>query len=292
MKVVVTQLAGPVRDGESAMPAAQRLLRRFEGQLDSCDIVLLPELVGGEAPSRLYEGEIGRLARRLGAWVVGGSHLSPDAGGRVNTGVVAGPSGDIAGRFGKLHPYGGELGRVETSMAGPLALCIGDVSCLIMICADFWHADAFPLDVGGLELILVPAFSVSQRPTPHMARARWRHAAVARAYDLSAFVAISDWAHPVRYGEALSSGVAGLAHPNPMSPAELFQPLGRRRAVAFSLSLAAITDLRENRRQRGFASTRGAERAPEVSTSPWTPEVATRTACAGDPAVGIFKPRP
>jgi predicted amidohydrolase len=252
MQVVVTQLALRPASGGSAIPAATRLLQRFEGRLDANDVVLLPELVGGDAPTPLYEAEVGSLARRLGAWVVGGSHFARVGTELANIGVVANPAGHIAGRFGKLNPYGDERAVVTKTGPGPLEFQIGDLSCLVMICADFWHANAYPMEGGGLDLILVPAFSASQRPTPQMARARWRHAAAARAYEQSAFVAVSDWAHPVPFGGASSSGVAGFADPNPKVPADLYRPLGRRRAGAYALAVDAVEELRADRRRRGF----------------------------------------
>jgi predicted amidohydrolase len=125
-----------------------------------------------------------------------------------------------------------------------------------MICADFWHADAFHGAGDAPDLILVPAFSASQRAEPHMARARWRHAMVARAYEFAAFVAVSDWAHPTPFGASVASGAAGLAHPNPARAQDLHRGLGRRRVAAFELDLEAARDLRANRQARGFDLTR------------------------------------
>lgn len=252
MRIVVTQLSARSRHGASAMASVALLPRRFAGQLTAGDIVLLPELVGGDAHTDAYEAAVQDLAHRLGAWVVGGSHLAPDPDGVANIGIVADPAGRIAGRYGKLNPYGEERERVTKAGLGPLRIQMAGQSCLVMICADFWHTSAFPQESGGLDLILVPAFSASQRRSPHMARARWRHAAVARAYEHSAFVAVSDWAHPVPFGGLTSSGVAGLARPNPDVPADLYSPLGRRRAVVFDIAFDTLHDLRANRRARGF----------------------------------------
>jgi predicted amidohydrolase len=252
MQVVVTQLGLRPADGMSAIPSAARLLQRFQGRLDANDVILLPELVGGETPTDAYEAEVRDLASRLGAWVVGGSHFAREAAGVANIGIVADPAGQIAGRFGKLNPYGDERAQVTSSGPGPLVLRMGGLSCLVMICADFWHAEAYPPDAAGPDVILVPAFSASERPTPHMARARWRHAAAARAYEHAAFVAVSDWAHPVPFGAASSSGVAGFAHPNPKAPGDLYRALGRRRAAVYPVAFEAVDDLRTDRRRRGF----------------------------------------
>jgi hypothetical protein len=85
---------------------------------------------------------------------------------------------------------------------------------------------------------------------------RWRHAAVARAYELAAFIAVSDWAYPVANPDGRSSGVAGFAHPNPAEPSQLYRTVGRRRVAAFEIDLAAQRDLRAKRGLRGFDLTK------------------------------------
>jgi predicted amidohydrolase len=252
VRVVVTQPGRRSEDGLSDIASTRRLLGRLAVGVRAGDLVLLPELIGGEADAHAYQAEVQALASDLGAWVVGGSHFAHDAGQRTNRGIVADPSGRAVASYGKLNPYGDERMRSGRSGPGPASFQIGEISCLVMICADFWHASAFAAASPLPDLILVPAFSLSQRPDPHMARARWRHAMVARAYEFAAFVAVSDWAHPVAYETATSSGVAGLAHPNPSSRADLHRTLGRRRAAAFDLDMEAVRELRSNREGRGF----------------------------------------
>jgi predicted amidohydrolase len=232
------------------------MLGRLAVEIRSGDIVLLPELIGGEADAQAYQAEVQALASDLGAWVVGGSHFARGKGEWTNRGIVADPNGRTVAHYGKLNPYGDERSRSIRAGPGPASFQIGDLSCLVMICADFWHANAFAAASPLPDLILVPAFSSSQRPHPHMARARWRHAMVARAYEFAAFVAVSDWAHPVRFENGVSSGVAGLAHPNPSCPADLHRALGRRRGAAFDLDMDAVRELRANREGRGFDLTR------------------------------------
>ncbi|WP_293676110.1 carbon-nitrogen hydrolase family protein [uncultured Phenylobacterium sp.] len=255
MRVIVTQPARRSADGVSDIASARRLLGRGV-EVRGGDLVLLPELIGGDAGAAAYRAEVQALAADLRVWVVGGSHFADEAGERTNRGIVADPSGQVIASYGKLNPYGDERSRAAGSGPGPASFQVGDLSCLVMICADFWHASAFATARPLPDLILVPAFSLSQRPDPHMARARWRHAMVARAYEFAAFVAVSDWAHPVRYETATSSGVAGLAHPNPSHRGGLHQPLGRRRAAAFDLDMEAVRELRANREGRGFDLTR------------------------------------
>lgn len=242
MRVVITQPNVRREDGGSNITHVERLLLPLKGRLGTSDVVLLPELVGGDTKSEDYEREVKSLASRLGAWVVGGSHFARQDRETTNTGVVANPYGEIAGRYGKLNPYGDERARVTKPGCGPLLIQIGEVSCLVMICADFWHSTAFSQADTAPDLILVPAFSASQRSEPQMARARWRHAAVARAYEFTVFVAVSDWAHPVGFGTGLSSGAAGLAHPNPSSPGGLYRPLARRRFANLNWTWAPSTN--------------------------------------------------
>lgn len=252
MRVVVTQLGSRRASGASSIAEGHRLLRRFNGDVGPEDVVLLPELIGGEATSDAYDAEVQSLAAELGAWVVGGSHFARDQTGWTNSGVVADPWGRVVARYGKLNPYGGERSRGTKPGGGPVSVTIGGISCLVMICADFWHSTAFPAAGPTPDLILVPAFSASQRPQPEMARARWRHAMVARAYEFSAFIAVSDWAHPVQFDGRASSGVAGFAHPNPVRPQDLHQNLGRRRVASFDVDVSSAAELRVNRAQRGF----------------------------------------
>lgn len=256
MRIIVTQPGRRRFDGASDIANVGRLLGRTAVEVQTDDVVLLPELVGGEANADTYEAEVQRLASDLGAWVVGGSHFVHDGDEWTNRGIVADPAGRTVTHYGKLNPYGDERSRAVRSRSGPASFQIGELSCLVMICADFWHASSFAAASPLPDLILVPAFSSSQRPTPHMARARWRHAMIAKAYEFAAFVAVSDWAHPVRFETGTSSGVAALAHPNPSSPAELHNSLGRRRAAAFELDVAAVQELRANREDRGFDLTR------------------------------------
>lgn len=128
---------------------------------------------------------------------------------------------------------------------------IGGVSVLVAICADFWHLARGDLDASP-DAIAVPAFSVTQKSTPHLARARWRHQAIAKAYELTAFVGISDWAASVRHADGRSSGAAGFAQPNPTYVRELFSGIGTRTVAGFEIEPAQIVALRDDRRRRGF----------------------------------------
>ena len=99
----------------------------------------------------------------------------------------------------------------------------------------------------------VPALSVSQRNHPQMASARWRHAAVARAYEQAAFIAVSDWAHPIQAQGKPSSGVAGLANPNPNTSPQSCSAHSDDDKCSSSRSIWLTPgELRDNQRVRGF----------------------------------------
>src|SRR5204862_2676915 len=120
---------------------------------------------------------------------------------------------------------------------------------LVLVCADFWFSDVFYRASGLPDLILVPAFSVSRKPTPDYSRALWRHLAVARAYEFGAYVGISDWMHSSEWPTA--SGVSGLADPTAVEPDEMFVPTGGP-VRAYDLDWGKLDEFRRDRVSRGF----------------------------------------
>ena len=252
MQVVLTQPKVRMLDGSDIGRIARNLQKRgFKG--GQGDVILLPELVGeGYSPAD-YHAAIADMARTFGCHVIGGSQFDNLRDPPVNQGIVVDPAGAVIARYQKANPYGRER---EVSQAGERAgasFSIGAVACFVSVCADFWHAETYRNLQVPPEVIFVPALSVSRKSTPDMARARWRHAMMARAYEQAAFVAVSDWAYPVRSGgEHPSSGVAGLAHPDPQTPADLLRSLGRSRVGIFEIDLEASRLLRADQRSRGF----------------------------------------
>src|SRR5207237_10145760 len=103
---------------------------------------------------------------------------------------------------------------------------------LVLVCADFWFADVI-LGASALpDLLLVPALSVTRKPTPAYSRALWRHLAVSRAYEYGVYVGISDWAHESKLPALAAAGVAGVAAPTTTQPDEPFRPPGRSPVAA------------------------------------------------------------
>jgi predicted amidohydrolase len=251
MRIVLTQPRRRTGDGAADLCAIAELVAASSIELCADDILVLPELIGGEATRPDYVDALSWLAQTVGAHVVGGSHLYRHGGHAINRGLVVDPTGAEIAWYEKANPYGSERAALGRGKGGA-RFAVGSVQVLVLICADFWYPQAFDGSGAAPDIVIVPAFSVSRQPAPHLARARWRHAAVARAYDLPAFVAASDWAHPVALVDGRSSGAAGLAHPNPASARKLFQSLGRHGVMAFDIDLEALDDLRADRKDRGF----------------------------------------
>ena len=103
-----------------------------------------------------------------------------------------------------------------------------------------------------MKTALVPALSVTRKPTPEYSRALWRHLAVSRAYEYGVYVGISDWAHESELPVLPAAGVAGFADPTGTDPEKLFQPLGASAFAAHELDFERLEDFRRDRRSRGF----------------------------------------
>jgi hypothetical protein len=100
-------------------------------------------------------------------------------------------------------------------------------------------------------LILVPALSVSRKPTPEYSRSLWHHLSVARAYEFGASVGVSDWAHVPSPGGFSASGVAGFADPTALHPDGMYQPIGGSLRIV-TLDFERLDEFRRDRTSRGF----------------------------------------
>lgn len=261
MRVVLTQPNVRMRDGSDfAYIAGLLQARRFRGQPN--DVIVLPELVGEGCSTPDYIAAVTELAGRFGCHVVGGSHFADLGGKIVNQGIVVDRHGTILTQYEKANPYGGER---DFSVAGSRAgarFRIGDVECFVLVCADFWHTEAYANLGVPPEIIFVPAFSVSRKSSPDMARARWRHAMIARAFEQAAYIAVSDWAYPVGKEVRPSSGVAGLAHPDPARTSDLLRALGKKEVRVFNIDPDAGRLLRADQKSRGFEIARMRQEQP------------------------------
>jgi len=250
MKLLLVQPVLSYAPGADNRAVVTELAGRFAAELGPDDIVLLPEHFDLSPSREEYEAGIGDLARSLGCHVVGGSHHEVRTDGNVNSGVVANPAGDVVARYEKVRPYAGERTLVQQgSTFGELR--IGGHSVLVLVCADFWFSDLIARATRLPDVILVPALSVSRKPTPDYSRALWRHLAVARAYEFGAYVGVSDWAHSPLPGQLSTSGVGGFADPVAVDPSEFYRPI-QDGASLYELDWEALSAFRADRMARGF----------------------------------------
>ncbi len=255
MKLVLVQPRPSPRTLADPFGAVQAQIDRSRPSLGRSDVVLLPEGVHLDGAPGRYEDRLARLAQALGCHVVGGSRLERVCDGAVNSGLVCGPAGETIARYEKRNPYAGERSRVRPG-SGPCVVRIADRVVLVTVCADFWFFHLVRSGRRSPDLILVAACSVSRKPTPSYARALWRHLAVSRAYEIGAYVGISDW-HPGRgRSEFSASGVAGLADPTAHDPRCLFRPLGEAGIACFQIDFGALDAFRKDRATRGFPAAR------------------------------------
>lgn len=252
MKLFLTQLSAYSHEFTRNFERVRRLVEPSRSKFESNDVLLLPELVGGESDRAQYENFTGDLARGLGCYVVAGSHHEQRH--RVNGGAVADPSGKIISHYEKLRPYGVEskLGIVPGSLTGQFE--IDGCRVLVLICADFWYSVFLSRLKVRPDVILVPTFLISSRATPHAARSLWKSMAVARAYEFGVYVGISDWGYPCEYHGLKSSSVAGLADPRSRTHDGFFSNLGRRRIDRFTVDLERVRELRQHRSNHAFLS--------------------------------------
>jgi predicted amidohydrolase len=252
MKLVLVQPRLAYDVAGDNLGVIRRILEPLAPTLTESDLVLLPEHYELRPSRSDYEEGVRALARSLGCHVIGGSHHEQRDGGRVNAGVVSDPSGRLLARYEKLRPYAAERSAVAPGTAlGELK--IAGKRLLIMICADFWFSDVFHRTTELPDVVLVPAHSVTRKPTPDYSRALWRHLAVARAYEFGVYVGISDWAPalaPVPIGLP-ASGVGGFADPTQIDPAQLYVPI-RGAVQTYELDFDALEAFRRDRYGRGF----------------------------------------
>lgn len=255
MRVFLTQLRTHSDNFAANFHRVCQLVERSRFSFSSDDILLLPELVGGEASRDDYDEFTSNLARNLGCYVVGGSHHDKERGRRVNRGAVAEPNGTIVSRYDKFRPYGIEskLGVVSGNAVGRFDM--GACHVLVMVCADFWYSDVFLSRLRPRpDLILVPTFSISLRSSPHAARSLWRSMAISRAYEFGVYVGVSDWAYPCQYHGLRSSSVAGLADLRPRNQNGFFSNMGRQSIAGYAIDVARLRELREHRTAHAFLS--------------------------------------
>ncbi len=250
MKLVLVQLSLHSSPGTHNWELIRRVLEPQRLDLHPQDVVLLPELLDVRPEREAYQDAVRGLACVLGCHVVGGSHYERRGGAKINSGIVADAAGRIVSRYEKLRPYGG-LSNEVTPGHMPGELLIAGRRVFVVLCADFWFSDVFQRVRALPDLVLVPACSVTRKPSPRFARALWRHMAVARAYEFGAFIGISDWALDSVIPRA-PGAVAGFADPTRTEPRDFFTPVGPEGLGVHGLDFGALFGFRADRLERGF----------------------------------------
>lgn len=255
MKLFLTQLRARSNDARENFRAVAKLIGRSRHHLSREDMLVLPELIGGDSDRKDYEQLTIDLAQRIGCHVVGGTHHHTNRGATINSGIVADSRRTIIAAYDKLRPYGieGALGVVPGTAVGQFEILGCRV--LILVCADFWYSDVFIRQIRPRpDLIIVPTFSISRRSSPRVARSLWRSMAIARASEFSVYVGISDWAYPCEYHGSKSCSVAGLANPRPTDGKGFFDRMGDRALVKYEIDLPRLRELRRHRNEQTFLS--------------------------------------
>jgi hypothetical protein len=231
---------------------ADDLSTLFESEpVPDCDILVLPELIGGKADPPEYEAAICSLAGQYDCYVIGGScYVSKDAR-LLNAGIVADRKGRIVARYEKLWPYGSEVnaGVGEGSATGHFIVEGRRVS--VLICSDLWFSQTLTSLTHEPEVVIIPSFSITQRDDPRKPRELWKHMLIARAYEHAAYVGVCDWAHPCLFEGLAAAGVSGFANPRPDDDS-FYTANGDRRFRAYRLDFGRLNAFRENRASRGF----------------------------------------
>ncbi len=233
------------------MEEIRRVTGSVSAQLGAGDLLLLPEHFLFAARSDEYDAFIREIAAAAGCTVVGGSHHRSMAGGRINHGAVVSATGETVAEYSKLRPYFQEQTHVRPGTA-PGFFTLDGVRILVLICADFWYSDIILGTPEPPDLVLVPALSVSRKPSPAFSKSLWKHLAVTRAYEFGIYVGISDWSEDSTLPKYRTSGVAGVADPAATAPEKFFTPVPGGGAAVTELDFGALAAFREDRRMRGF----------------------------------------
>jgi predicted amidohydrolase len=250
LHVVLVQPSAWLDDGVGNLGAAARALADA-GPFDARHLIVLPELIGATLPAEEHLTQLRAITAATGGWVVGGSHYGT-AGPLTNRGVVLDPDGHVVDEYVKRNPYGIEHDHGVQPGDRHASFEIDGVNVTVMICADAWFAELLLDPPSRADLIVVPSFSITRRP-PAFGRALWRHLAVARAYEFSAFVAVSDWRLGATYHGQPCAGVSGVADPFPADPERYFVPADDAPVSVHRLDVGKLDGLRRDRRARGFA---------------------------------------
>jgi hypothetical protein len=251
MRLFLTQPRLRAFDNEFNRHAVYRTLDDAKDGFGKDDILVLPEHTFFTNDAEEYLHEIRTMAAQTGCTVVGGSFHEIHDSLRRNTGAVVAADGSVLCSYDKLRPYADERQRVDPGSR--LGECIiGGRRVLVLICADFWFSDLYSKVKELPELVLVPALSVTRKPSSEYSRTMWRHLAVSRAYEFGVFVGISDWAEDSVLPVHRCSGVGGFADAATTDVRAFFTPIGQQRLQIITPDFGSLDAFRSDREARGF----------------------------------------
>jgi predicted amidohydrolase len=251
MRLFLTQPQLKAFDNAFNRDAVCRALDEANDGFMKDDIILLPEHIFFTNDAEEYLHEIRTIAAHTGCTVVGGSFHEINDSVRRNTGAVVAADGSVLCNYDKLRPYADERNRVDPGER--LGECvIGGRRVLVLICADFWFSDLYGKVKELPELVLVPALSVTRKPSPDYSREMWRHLAVSRAYEFGVYVGISDWAQDSLLPLHRCGGVGGFANAATDDAGAFYSMIGPKRLQLVTLDFGQLDAFRSDREARGF----------------------------------------
>lgn len=267
-QIVVVQPRLDQCDHEANCASVRAIAQDIRAKNVRPDFLILPECFFRQPDIQAYEQFVGEIAAITQACVIGGSvhaRIPPDEDDLYNAGYVITPERKILDAYTKRHPYGSEVGLGVMAGEGCSEFQWNGIRCAVVICADFWDSRLVHRLSAPPDLLCVVAASVSQEHGPAAARNLWQSLAVARAFELTSVVAMSDWAMALTEEtkdeergtrknhdrQKMTCGVAGVANPTDLSGR--FQPIANSAAwQAFTIDLEKLHAHRDSRRSRAF----------------------------------------
>ncbi len=251
MRLILTQPRLKAFDNAHNLDAVRSALDAVPDGIRRDDIVVLPEHVYFPAESREYFEVLGSFAKETGCVLLGGSFHEITEELRRNTGAIFASDGSVICHYDKLRPYADERERVDAGTR--LGVCeLGGHRIMVLICADFWFSDLYANIHELPELVLVPALSVTRKPSPDYSRSLWRHLAISRAYEFGVYVGISDWAADSELPRLRTSGVGGFADGATSDPGCFYRAIGDERVLVTDIDFDVLAAFRADREERGF----------------------------------------
>lgn len=228
----------------------QFLVDRYRRPLKKADVCVLPECWFRSRSRSEYEQACREIQRRLGMVLIAGSHHEEASGRVYNRGIVLDSRGQIIARYGKNHPFDTEVKEGVRGLSQVCEFRIGRIQAAVLICADFFFSEIFHRFKNQPDVVFVPAESVSSSTNdPRYGRSLWQQMAIARAYEFTTFVAVSDWAVS---RAARTCGVSCFVDPTVQDPHAFCQSIGEEGILIATCRRDRLLSHRRRRRSMSF----------------------------------------